>query len=118
MIAAFAGMDLKLMITELDVDVLPAVGEYRGADITYNVELQDKLNPYSNGLPDEVQQALTERYARLFRVLMNHRDVISRVSFWVCRTQTPGSTSGRCVGGPVTHCCSTVSIDPSLHLTP
>jgi endo-1,4-beta-xylanase len=81
-ITAFASLGLKVMITELDIDVLPPVGEYLGADITYNVELQDKLNPYGQGLPDEVQQALARRYEQFFRVLMKHRDVISRATFW------------------------------------
>jgi endo-1,4-beta-xylanase len=70
------------MITELDVDVLPPVGEYRGADISYNVQLQDRLNPYRDSLPDSVQQALARRYAGLFEVYLKHRDAISRVTFW------------------------------------
>lgn len=81
-IAAFASLGLKVMITELDVDVLPPVGEYRGADIAYNVELQDQLNPYSKGLLEEGQQALADRYEQLFGVLMKHRDGLSRVTFW------------------------------------
>ncbi len=81
-ISAFAATGVKVMITELDIDVLPPVGEYRGADITYNVEAQAKLNPYAAGLPDSVQHALAERYAELFRVFLKHSDVITRVTFW------------------------------------
>jgi endo-1,4-beta-xylanase len=68
-------------ITELDIDVLPAF-QHRGADITLNAELQAKLNPYANGLPDAMQQALARRYADLFTVYLRHRDVIDRVTFW------------------------------------
>jgi endo-1,4-beta-xylanase len=81
-IAAFARLGLQVMITELDVDVLPAAGEHRGADITYRAALQDSLNPYREGLPDSVQQALARRYAELFGVYLQHRDAISRVTFW------------------------------------
>jgi endo-1,4-beta-xylanase len=81
-IVAFASLGLQVMITELDVDVLPPVGEYRGADITYRAELQDRLNPYRNALPDTVQQALARRYAELFGVFLTRKDAISRVTFW------------------------------------
>ncbi|HST22061.1 MAG TPA: endo-1,4-beta-xylanase [Blastocatellia bacterium] len=81
-IAAFGKLGVKVMITELDIDVLPAASQHRGADITLNVELQAKLNPYANGLPDSVQQALAKRYADLFGVYLKHRDVITRVTFW------------------------------------
>jgi endo-1,4-beta-xylanase len=55
---------------------------YRGADISLNAALQPKLNPYTTGLPDSVQQALAKRYADLFGVFLKHRGVLSRVTFW------------------------------------
>ena len=81
-IAAFANLVVKVMITELDIDVLPPAMQYRGADISLNVELQPKLNPYVNGLPDSVQQKLAKRYADLFRVFLKHRRTVARVTFW------------------------------------
>ncbi len=81
-ITAFAKLGIKVNITELDVDVLPSASQNRGADISLNVELQAKLNPYANGLPDSVQQALAKRYADLFGVFVRHQDVIDRVTFW------------------------------------
>ncbi len=81
-ITAFGQLGVKVMITELDIDVLPAASQHRGADIALNVELQNKLNPYTDGLPDSVQQALAKRYADLFNVYLKHRDVITRVTFW------------------------------------
>jgi endo-1,4-beta-xylanase len=44
--------------------------------------LQAKLNPYTNGLPDAVQQELAKRYADLFTVFVKHHDSVSRVTFW------------------------------------
>jgi len=81
-IAAFAQLGVKVMITELDVDVLPPALQHHGADISANVELQSQLNPYTNGLPDSVQQTLAKRYADLFGVVLKHRAVLTRVTFW------------------------------------
>ena len=47
-----------------------------------NFALSAALNPYTNGLPDSVQQQLAERYASLFLVLVKHRQQVSRVTFW------------------------------------
>jgi len=81
-IAALGKLGVKVMITELDVDVLPKATQDQGADISLRVEAQAKLNPYVNGLPDSAQQALAKRYADLFAVYLKHRDVVTRVTFW------------------------------------
>jgi endo-1,4-beta-xylanase len=70
------------MITELDVDVLPRAGWGGGAEVSLNVAARPELNPYTNGLPAEVQQQLAGRYAGLFSVFGRHRGSISRVTFW------------------------------------
>jgi endo-1,4-beta-xylanase len=75
-------LGIKVNITELDIDVLPPASQYRGADISVNFELQSKLDPYKNGLPDTVQQQLAKRYADLFRVYLKHNSSIDRVTFW------------------------------------
>jgi endo-1,4-beta-xylanase len=81
-INAFAALGVKVMVTELDIDVLPSATQYMGADINVRFELQTKLNPYVNGLPDEVQKKLADRYAELFAILLEHKDTISRVTLW------------------------------------
>lgn len=78
----FAALGLKVMITELDVDVLPSKGDIGIADISRVEESDPMLDPHANGLPDEVQRQLTERYAALFRVFIQHRKNITRVTFW------------------------------------
>jgi endo-1,4-beta-xylanase len=78
-IDAFAALGLKLAITELDVDVLPRAG--RGsADVS--ATSTGGANPYVNGLPDDIQQALARRYADLFAIFVKHAKVMSRVTFW------------------------------------
>jgi endo-1,4-beta-xylanase len=68
---------VKVMITELDVNLLPAAGQpARGQPPA------PESNPYANGLPDDMQQALARYYGDAFRVLLKHRDDIRRVTFW------------------------------------
>ena len=76
-ISAFAGLGVKVMITELDMDLLPSATHDQSAEVSMNFTLQEKLNPYTNGLPDAVQQKLAQRYADLFAVFFKHRDTIS-----------------------------------------
>ena len=78
----YAALGLKVMITEMEVNVLPTPPEVYGADISQQARYLEKLNPYSAGLPDSVSNHLAERYADLFGVFMKHKDVITRVTFW------------------------------------
>ena len=68
---------VKVMITELDVNLLPPAGRQRLVSLR-----APEANPYVNGLPDDVQQALARYYADAFRVFLKHRDDITRVTFW------------------------------------
>ena len=68
---------VKVMITELDVNLLPPAGRRRLVSLR-----APEANPYVNGLPDDVQQALARCYADAFRVFLKHRDDITRVTFW------------------------------------
>jgi len=81
-ISAFARLGVKVMISELDVDLVPATQRNRTADIAANARQTSGDNAYTNGLPDAVQQALAERYAALFKVYLKHRRDITRVTFW------------------------------------
>ncbi len=80
-ITDLAATGVKVAITELDIDVLPSAWGHT-ADVSLKVEDNSKLNPYPNGLPDNVQQALSKRYADLFAVYWKHRDVVNRVTLW------------------------------------
>jgi endo-1,4-beta-xylanase len=81
-IEAFAALGVRVNITELDVDVLPRTTRQNTADISATAAAMPNSNPFKDGLPDEMQQALAKRYAELFDVFVQHRDVISRVTFW------------------------------------
>jgi endo-1,4-beta-xylanase len=78
----YGDLGIKLMITELDVTVLPDANRARGADITRNEALRKELDPYADGLPPEIQKQLADRYAEIFRIFVKHSDKLKRVTFW------------------------------------
>lgn len=81
-------LGVKVMITELDIDILPfsKEGQMTGKAM-YDPALQREefmrwLNPYADGLPAEVEQQIADRYEEIMRTIWNKRDKISRVTFW------------------------------------
>ncbi|MFW5773679.1 MAG: endo-1,4-beta-xylanase [Tangfeifania sp.] len=80
-IEAFASTGLRVHITELDVDVLPFDWS-RSAEISNRAEYRKEMNPYTEGLPPEIDEKLTKRYEDLFKLFLKHRDKIDRVTFW------------------------------------
>ena len=81
-ITAFSNLGVEVMITELDVNVLPFPEEQRGADISLKFKMKNGLDPYRDGLPDSMQAKLTERYTLFFNIFRKHSDDISRVTIW------------------------------------
>lgn len=78
----FIASGCKVMVTELDITVLPLVSNNVSADISKNYKSDPKLNPYPESLPDSMQAALANRYADLFKVLVAHSESVSRVTVW------------------------------------
>jgi endo-1,4-beta-xylanase len=87
-IDTFASLGVKVMITELDVDVLPLTkeGQIIGRSMSEKQfqleEFELFLDPYPGGLPDDVQAELTQRYTELFEIFYSKRDKIDRITFW------------------------------------
>ena len=118
-INAMAALGVKVMITEMDIDVLPSATDYRGADISVRAELRKELNPYVDGLPDEMQKKLADRYAELFSIFAQ-----------TCRQNRPRYLLGRlrqnmlaqqlaCQGThKLSSCCLTETISPSRPFLP
>lgn len=81
-ILEYAALGLQVMITELDLEVLPR--DFSGAEISQRIKdpADPSLNPYTGGLPDSVQNQLANDYEALFKLFLKHRDKISRVTFW------------------------------------
>ena len=81
-ILEYSALGVKVMFTELDVDVLPNPRSIQGADINQSAENSELLNPYTAGLPDSVQTQQAQRYEDIFRLFLKHQDKITRVTFW------------------------------------
>jgi endo-1,4-beta-xylanase len=87
-IDSLASLGVKVMITELDIDVLPLTreGQIIGTGLLHRQydleEFKEYLDPYQKGLPENVQLQLANRYAELFELFYRKRDKIDRVTFW------------------------------------
>ena len=87
-IDSFASVGVKVMITELDVDVLPLTkeGQIIGTGMLHPQfqleEFKTFLDPYPKELPEAQQKALADRYAELFDIFYKKRDKIDRVTVW------------------------------------
>jgi endo-1,4-beta-xylanase len=82
MLTEYGKLGVKLMITELDISILPQPSRKTGAEIGQRAPAGNAENPYPNGLPGERQRALADRYAAIFRVFVKHSDKLDRVTFW------------------------------------
>jgi endo-1,4-beta-xylanase len=73
----FQKLGVKVMITELDLDVVPR--QATGADI--NQKESDGTNG-TTPISEEILKRQAEQYGKLFELFHRHRDTISRVTFW------------------------------------
>lgn len=87
-IDAYGALGVKVMITELEIDVLPLTreGQIIGTGMMHPQfqleEFKDYLDPYREGLPAAVEQQLADRYAEIFGIFYRKRDKIDRVTLW------------------------------------
>ena len=78
----YSGLGINLMVTELDLDMLPRPEDYEGADISVNYEAKSILNPWPDGLPDSMQTVVADRYAEFFSIFNKYSSSISRITLW------------------------------------
>jgi endo-1,4-beta-xylanase len=71
-IVQYGAMGLKVMITELDIEVLPR--NFSGADVNQRMASDSTMNPYAKGIPDAVLQQQAKDYADLFAIFLKHKD--------------------------------------------
>ncbi|MRT91616.1 endo-1,4-beta-xylanase [Ancylomarina sp. 16SWW S1-10-2] len=81
-IVEFASLGVKVMITELDISVLPFPDLNVGADVAKSYEFKPELNPYPTELPDSISVQLNNRYVEFFKLFNKHQDKIGRVTVW------------------------------------
>lgn len=81
-IVAFAKLGLEIMVTELDITVLPFPSEEATAEVSMSFEYQQEFNPYVDGLPADMAALHAQKYKDLFAIYLKHKADISRVTFW------------------------------------
>ena len=82
-IKEFSALGIQVAFTELDLSVLPnPAGRVNSADITQTATYNARINPYTNGLPDSMEERLATAYASLFGLFLKYKENISRVTFW------------------------------------
>ncbi len=81
-IVAFGSTGAKVMITELDLSILPNPFSQSSADVSLKAEYQEKMNPYKNGVPEEANARWEKLLSEFFTVFIRHHKVISRVTLW------------------------------------
>jgi endo-1,4-beta-xylanase len=82
MLNDYGQLGVKLMVTELDMNILPRPGAQTAAEVSDTAEGGDAMNPYAAGLPAAKSRELADRYAAIFRLFAKHQDKIDRVTFW------------------------------------
>lgn len=81
-ILAYANEGMKVMITELDMSILPSPSRNVGADVATNFEYQKEINPYTDGVPAEKMEEWTQKFGAYFKLFLKHQDKITRVTMW------------------------------------
>lgn len=79
---AFSSLNVDVMITELDITVLPSPNRNIGAEVSASFQYKKEMNPYSDELPKDKAAELQKRYADFFQLFLKYHDKISRVTLW------------------------------------
>ena len=77
---AFAGTGCNVMITEWDMSALPSINF--GANISDTVAFKASLNPYKEGLPEDVDALWNSRMKAFMDLYLKHSDKITRITAW------------------------------------
>ena len=77
---AFAGTGCNVMITEWDMTALPSINF--GANISDTVAFKASMNPYTEGLPEDVDALWNSRMKSFMELYIKHSDKITRVTAW------------------------------------
>ncbi len=81
-IVAFSELGVNVMITELDLSVIPSPYDNDGADVGNRFKYSEAMDPYKKGMPDSAIVAFNKRYMEFFNLYLKHQKDISRVTLW------------------------------------
>ncbi len=79
----FAKCGVKVMMTELDLNILPKPEKFgEGANVVEDYSYREEMDPYKNGLDEKGEQLFEQRYLDFFKIYLKHKDQISRITLW------------------------------------
>jgi len=81
-IQEIAKLGIPSQFTELDLSVLPNPYAMEGANISANFEYTKELDPYTDGLPAEVQEQADAFWVDFYKMLMRNKENVLRVNYW------------------------------------
>lgn len=81
-IEAYHGAGVNVMITEWDISALPMPSKKTSANITDTIAYKKEINPYTEGLPENIQTQWETRYLDFIELFLKHQDKITRVTTW------------------------------------
>ena len=81
-IDALSACGVKVMMTELDLNMLPNPKRFSGAEVSQHFQYDKSFNPYVKGLTRQAQKMFNERYLAFFKIYKKHAEQISRVTLW------------------------------------
>ena len=84
---AYAETGVQMMVTEIDMDILPMIDNATDAEISRKYEAKDEMNPWPDSLPDSMQTVQANRYKEFFDLFNVHKNDISRITMWGIQDQ-------------------------------
>lgn len=81
-IDAIAATGVKVIISELDLNVLPNPDTFSGAEVTQYYDYSEQMDPYAKGMDRTTADLIGERWQAFFLLYRQHAHQISRVTFW------------------------------------
>ena len=78
----YANAGVKVLITELDMSVLPEPRRMGGANLADREAYRKEIDPYTDGLPEDVSLTWNNRMKELFDLFIKNSDHILRVTMW------------------------------------
>lgn len=78
----YVNAGVKVLITELDMSPLPEPRRMGGANLADMESYRKEIDPYTDGLPEDVELAWNNRMKELFDLFIKNSDHILRVTMW------------------------------------
>jgi len=79
---AYTATGVPMMVTEIDMDILPMIDNATNAEISRIYEAKKEMNPWPEELPDSMKTVQANRYKEFFDLFYQYREHISRITMW------------------------------------